>query len=334
MYPSFGDALPSITSSLPSSLPSVLPFIVKQITVTLHGVVTTSGRGAIQGPGYSDGSNTGASHGGLGGKCNTDTGTLDNKFQMIGIVDGSYSTDETVMGYLGSGRGDDRGGGSVYLRATETLIVRGNVLADGSCTGSGGTISLSVSDSVQGPEDEDPLFIGPLAEISACGGDLILSENGGAGGGGRIVMTLNGSGGFSEGAERAQEKWTTAIEAGHIRTFGGQVLSDICGTSGVGAPGTIYTRASWMNAGNDDDGGGDILTIELSETATVYVHNELDDDGNRWTTRDEDGVWHAVTPLDIAEYTTVPPNFTDGCAADLPYSLQWMQTYDNLEKRH
>ncbi len=83
--------------------------------------MNTTAKGAVTGPGESDGGSTGASHGGLGGKCNNDTATPDENFKMIGFVDGSYDRDETLLGYLGSGWTVYRGGGTVFVTARKTL---------------------------------------------------------------------------------------------------------------------------------------------------------------------------------------------------------------------
>jgi hypothetical protein len=166
---------------------------VTSLTIASNGQINVTGRGysSANGPGLCS---NGAAYAGESGACSGDTY-------------GSYSAPTN----LGSGSGQQPGGGAVILNITNTLTVNGSILADGlggsNYTSAGGSIFIT-------------------ANALSGSGVLDASAGGSAGvdggGGGRIAVLASTAG------------WT-----GTITAYGGST-----GGAAGGAAGTIFLQAS------------------------------------------------------------------------------------------
>ncbi|MFH1745534.1 MAG: immunoglobulin domain-containing protein [Planctomycetota bacterium] len=198
-----------------------------KIDVSVRGYAPQSGPGAGEST-YQSGA--GGGYGGPGGNGSNTTG---------GLTYGSF----TEPADLGSGAGEELdagnsggyGGGAVRLSVTGTLVIEGELLANG-----GTSTGTSGQDHAGGSGGSIWLTAGTLTgagSISANGGNHSASPEGGGGGGGRIAVYCDDTTGFSGTLTACGGIGYGNGGAGtvYIEATAGQsaLILDNCGTSGA-----------------------------------------------------------------------------------------------------
>ncbi len=125
-----------------------------------------------------------------------------------------------------------------------------------------------------------------------------------------MILAFQGTVTTGAWSSTPQEVWTVAIDGGRVRAYGG-TLEGAANPEKIacnGSPGTVYTRE--VRLADSSNGAADARRLRIRTR-----------DGQ--TTRDINGLWHAVTPLDLGVYRRDPPEI----AARLPTTPYWNTLY-------
>jgi len=202
--------------------------LVNDLTINSGGKLSADGLGYKNGNGFGGSSNNtvGAAFGGFGKIYNGEN------TKIYGSVYGSRD-----LGSGGFGNFDSRGGGSIKLEVTDTLILDGSISSNGNgqmierasiCGGSGGSIWI-IAD-----------IIGKTSEnysVTANGGGSsapLIGNPGGPGSGGRISIYYRQDGDVLQGLTSLE---LNDIDLDLIQAIGGNLLGNNTFRAG---PGTIY----------------------------------------------------------------------------------------------